>query len=115
MKEQIKSKIQSKLNDIIQSDPLIHNAYLLIQSAKKDIHWKMASGMTGNVTATADQPYPTASLGKMFTAVIITMLAEEGKLKFNDRIVDYLSADLCKDLHIYKGRNYSDGITIKQC
>lgn len=73
----------------------------------------MASGMTGNVRTTADQPYHTASIGKMFTAVIIALLAEEGKLKFNDRIVEYLSADLCKDLHIYKGTDYSDRITIK--
>lgn len=112
-KEELKSKIQKKLNDIIQSDPLIHNAYLFIHSDKNDIHWKMASGMTGNERATADQHYHTASIGKMFTAVIIAMLAEEGKLKFSDRMVDYLPAVLCEGMHIYKGKDYSDTITIE--
>lgn len=113
MKEDIKLKVQKRLDDIVQTDSMIHNAYLLVHSEENEIHWNMASGVTNQVKALADQPYHTASIGKIFTAVIIVMLAEEGKLNYDDRIVDYLPEDICRGLHVYKGTDYSNRILIK--
>jgi len=41
-----------------------------------------------------DQPNHLASVGKLFTATLIAMLKERGKLDFTDRIGPYLDADL---------------------
>ncbi|MGP4071183.1 serine hydrolase domain-containing protein [Piscibacillus sp. B03] len=113
MKEEIKLKVQNRLDDMVQTDSMIHNAYLLVHSEKNEIHWNMASGTTNQVKALADQRYHTASIGKMFTAVIIVKLAEQGKINYEDRIVDYLSEDICRGLHVCKGTDYSNRIQIK--
>jgi D-alanyl-D-alanine carboxypeptidase len=60
-----------------------------------------------------DQPNHLASVGKLFTATLIAMLCEQGKLAFTDRIGDYLDAELMKGLHVYRGRDYSNEIRIR--
>ncbi len=64
-------------------------------------------------TVHADQPNHLASVGKLFTATLIAMLYERGELDFTDRIGAYLDADLMKGLHVYRGRDYSNDITIR--
>jgi hypothetical protein len=90
---------------MVDSNPKLHNAYLLIHSEKHNIHWNMAHGHTDDMPATAEQPYHTASIGKTFTAMIIAMLVEERKISYSDPIAKYLTEDLMKDLHLYKGKD----------
>jgi D-alanyl-D-alanine carboxypeptidase len=52
-------------------------------------------------------------VGKLFTATLIAMLFEQGKLDFTDRIGDYLDSDLMNELHVYRGHDYSNEITIR--
>jgi D-alanyl-D-alanine carboxypeptidase len=54
-----------------------------------------------------------ASVGKLFTAVLVSMLVEQGRITFEDRIVDHLDAELMKGLHVVKGQDYSSQIQIK--
>jgi D-alanyl-D-alanine carboxypeptidase len=54
-----------------------------------------------------------ASVGKLFTAVLVAMLKEQGKLAFEDPIADYLEPDLLDRLHVYKGQDYSRQIRIR--
>jgi D-alanyl-D-alanine carboxypeptidase len=42
------------------------------------------------------------------------MLFDKGLLAYEDKIKDYLDPELMKGLHIYKGKDYSEDITIKQ-
>jgi D-alanyl-D-alanine carboxypeptidase len=111
--EQAKSKIEKKFKSIVEANQKISNAYLLIHSDKHNIHWNIAHGHTDNMTARAEQPYHTASVGKTFTAVIIAKLVEEGKINYDDSINKYLTNDIMKDLHVYKGTDYSQDICIK--
>lgn len=111
--EKIRLAIEKKLNGLVEANRGLHNAYLLIHSDKYNIHWNMAAGQTGNMSAHAGQPYHTASIGKAFTSVIIAMLAEQGKLNYQDPIDRYLSADIIQDLHVYRGKDYSHQIQIK--
>jgi D-alanyl-D-alanine carboxypeptidase len=112
-REEVKTKLEKKLSEIVKSDSQLYNAYLLIHSEKHDIHWNMAAGQSGDFTACADQPYHTASIAKTFTSVLIAMLEEEGKLNYHDRITKYLPEELMKELHVYKGKDYSRDITIE--
>lgn len=61
-----------------------------------------------------DQPFHVASIGKMFTATIIGILAESRLLTIGDKIAKYLSTDVLGNLFTYKGTDYSGQITIRQ-
>lgn len=111
--ELVKKEIEEKLKRKVASDPNLHNVYLLIHSDKLDIHWTMAEGNTNGVLANPHQPYHTASVGKTFTSVILAILVEKGLVKFDDPIANYLPSDILKDLHVYKGKDYTHDIQIK--
>lgn len=113
IREELKSTIEKKLQSIVDAEPNERNIFLLVHSNKLNIHWNMAFGKIGNFSANKEQSYHTASIGKVFTAVIIAKLVEEGKIAYHDRIYNYLSEDLMENLHIYKGKDYSYEIEIQ--
>ena len=105
--------LENRFRKWIQKNNQIHNAYLLIHSENQGIHLNMAEGKTDGTTAHPDQPFFIASIDKLFTSVLIGCLYEEGKLSYDDPIETYLDADLLHNLHIYKGKNYTNAIKIK--
>lgn len=68
-------------------------------------------GSSGNFSK--DQAYFIASTTKLFTTAIILRLKSEGKLTFDDKIKEYLDSSILNALHVYKGKDYSNKITIK--
>lgn len=107
-------KIESSFRKQVVKDKRVRSAYLLVHSEKLNVHLNIAEGETGNVKANINQPVHLASVGKLFTATIISILVEKGKLDFNDSISKYLDAELMDRLHYYKGTDYSNKITIRQ-
>ena len=76
---------------------------------KKDrLVWKGASG-----NLLIDQPYFIASTTKLFTTAIILKLSAESKLSLDDKINKYIDKSILTGLHIYKGKDYSEELTIK--
>ncbi|WP_408956605.1 serine hydrolase domain-containing protein [Natroniella sp. ANB-PHB2] len=63
--------------------------------------------------ANPKQPNYMASVGKLFTSTIISILFEKGELSFDDSISKYLGDELLDGLHVYKGKDYTDHIKIK--
>ena len=112
-KEKVQSLIAEHFTKIVQKDRKIHNAYLLIHSEKLGIHLNMAEGSTGSRPANAQQPYFIASIGKLFTSVLIGILVEKGMISYEDTITQFLDNNLLHNLHVYKGKNYTDNIKIK--
>lgn len=112
-REEAKSKIDERLKRLVNSNSRIYNAYLIIHSEQQDLHWTFAHGKTGGKPAIPEQSYHTASIAKTFTAVIIAMLAEKGLLDYKDPIARYLPNQIMSDLHIYKGKDYSQNILIE--
>jgi D-alanyl-D-alanine carboxypeptidase len=112
--EQVKLEIEQKLKGMVIGDQAIPNAFLLIHSDQHGIHWNMAQGRREGAAVNPEQPYHTASIAKTFTAMMIAKLVEEGKLSYQDRLEKYLADDLMKDLHNYRGNDYSHDITIQQ-
>ena len=86
-KEKIQSLITEHFTKAAQKDRKIHNAYLLIHSEKLGIHLNMAEGSTGSRPANAQQPYFIASIGKLFTSVLMGILVEKGMISYEDTIV----------------------------
>jgi D-alanyl-D-alanine carboxypeptidase len=111
--DQAKKSIEEKFTKMVDSSDKIPSGYLLIHSDKHSIHWSMAHGQTESAAAHADQPYHTASIGKIFTAALIALLVQDGKIHYSDPISKYLSDELLDGLHIYKGIEYSKDITVE--
>ncbi|MDX8047255.1 serine hydrolase domain-containing protein [Gracilibacillus sp. S3-1-1] len=105
--------LENRFRKMIQKDKNIKNAYMLIHSEKQGIHVNMAEGSTGSFPAHPEQPYFIASIDKMFTSVIIGSLEEQEKLSYEDSIASYLDPDLLHNLHLYKGKDYTNEIKIK--
>ena len=113
------TRIASSLRRLVAANAKIHNAYLLVHSEKRGLHLNLAEGQTHTpqgdiVPAHPQQPVFMASVGKLFTAVLVGMLVEEGRLDFDSRISEYLDADLMDGLHVYKGEDYSAQIRVGQ-
>lgn len=60
-----------------------------------------------------DQKYLIASVTKLFATTVLLNLIAEGKISFEDKISIYLPKEYIEGLHVYKGIEYSDKLTIK--
>jgi D-alanyl-D-alanine carboxypeptidase len=109
----VQSRIETAFRRQTRKDDRIRNAYLLVYSDRLGIDLRAAEGRTGSFAASTEQPLYLASVGKLFTATIVSMLYEKGELAFGDRIARYLDAELMDGLHVYKGKDYSDEIEIR--
>jgi D-alanyl-D-alanine carboxypeptidase len=109
----LESKIELSFRNQVKNDKRVKNAYLLVHSEKLGTDLNIAEGKTGDIQANPKQANHLASVGKLFTATIIGMLHDKGLLNFDDKIEQYLDADLMSGLHIYRGKEYSGHITIK--
>ena len=69
------------------------------------------SGSAGDMEN--EQPFFIASTTKLFTTAIILHLVSENKLTLEDKIGRYLDDDVMQGLHLYKGVDYSNEITVR--
>ena len=112
-KNDLKAELEELLRKRMRKGDKEANAYLLVHSEPLDIHVNLAKGKTGETPANPKQPNYMASVGKLFTSTLVSTLYEEDKLSFEDRIGKYLDDDILEGLHVYRGRDYSDQIRIK--
>ena len=112
-KEETEKSIENAFRKKVKKDPKINNAYLLVHSDKLGLHLNIAEGSTDDMPADPRQPNYMASVGKLFTSTLVSMLYEEGKLSFEDSISEYLDDDILDGLHVYKGEDYTDKIKVK--
>lgn len=85
----------------------IHESVLVVENAAGDVSCRLAYGGKDSNT-----PILTASVTKLFTTACIFMLQEQGKLMLDDKLAKYLSEDIMRQLHIYKGQDFSNTITL---
>ncbi|MFW5695441.1 MAG: serine hydrolase domain-containing protein, partial [Alkalispirochaeta sp.] len=107
------STIETAFRKQVRGDRTVRRAFLRVSSPKVGVDLTAAESGTGEAVH-EEQPNHLASVGKLFTATVIAMLHERGALSFSDRIADYLDPELMKGLHVYRGRDYSGEITIRQ-
>lgn len=101
----IEKSFQTILDKTIDDQKIFGTSFAI---KKDNVIWQ---GVSGNLTI--DQPYFIASTTKLFTTAIIMKLRAEGILNFDDKIGKYLDTSTLNKLHFYKGKEYSEEITIK--
>lgn len=109
-------KITTLFENLVSSDQQIVNAHLLVHSDKSQIHLNLAGGnpkTPPDDTIQVGQPVFMASVGKLFTAVMIAMLCERGDLAFDHRIADIVDTEMLGGLHVFKGKDYTDQIRLR--
>lgn len=99
----------TKLQKIINSAIDNKKVYGTVVTISKDREqW---TGSAGNFIN--NQLYFIASTTKIYVSALIFNLEIQGKLNIHDTISNYLSVETMKDLHVYKGIDYSSKISIK--
>ncbi len=92
-------------------------AVLMIDAPDMNFTWKGAAGMAdpdAGLEMVADDQFIISSGTKMFTAVTVLKLAEQGKLNLDDPISQYLPEELVARLHILDDQSLGETITVRQ-
>lgn len=93
----------------------VHNAFLLVHSDRMAYHWNLVGGSFQNgEPVTSANRFHSASIGKTFTATLVAMLVEEGRLRFSDGLSAHLPPATWQGLHVHEGVDHSADITIAQ-
>lgn len=85
----------------------IHGAVFHVSTGESDDAW---SGASGNLNV--DSRYYIASINKLLVSAVILNLIHEGRLSFDDSLSRYMPLNQMKGLHVYRGVDYSNEITI---
>ncbi|UCE07521.1 MAG: beta-lactamase family protein [bacterium] len=85
----------------------IYGAVFYVSSDDNSIDLISASG---NIKQ--DSQYYIASINKFFVSSIILELCTKNKLDLHDKISKYLAEEVIRGLHIYKGKEYSNDLSI---
>ena len=112
----VEAKLQDFVNKMVEKDKKIYNALLSISTGNGKFKWSGAAGIANKekeIPMTTETPFFIASITKMFTATIIMKLYEEKKISLDDTIGNFLPETHVKEIHIYKGVDYTDSITIR--
>lgn len=102
---QKEKSLQAVLEKCVDKKKIFGTSFAL---KKGDFIWK---GASGNIAS--NEQYFIASTTKLFTTAIILYLKSTKKLKLKDKIEKYLESSILKQLHIYKGVDYSSILTIE--
>lgn len=113
---QVPSNMERKLDSLFEktlTKEQLRNGVFSLDFLALDFKKSWVSGEYKNgQKVETDSPFYTASLGKTFTAVTITLLVEEGKLSFEDLMHQYLPDSFTRGLHVWNNKDWTKEITI---
>ncbi len=105
-------ELQRKLNGQLEGDGARH-AVLLVSSPKLEMNEVCVAGERApNEPMTAQTPFLSASIGKLFVATATLALARRGELSLSDPITRWVERDALSGLPIDGGDSSLDGVTI---
>jgi CubicO group peptidase (beta-lactamase class C family) len=85
-----------------------HGVILRVSSGDGRLDFKGSAGV-----ATPDTRFPIASITKMFTAVLVMQLADEGRLNLDQTVQSILTDMDLSRLHVVKGVDHGPALTIR--
>jgi len=113
----LSQEMQYLVTELVEKDKSVRNCVLSVMKGDVSFSWSGAAGIAnqdGQVPMTKDTPIYIASVTKLYTATAIMRLYEKGLLSLDDPISKYLPKELIQGIHVYKGKDYSREITIKE-
>jgi D-alanyl-D-alanine carboxypeptidase len=113
----LNQEIQYLVSGLVEKDKSVRNCVLSVMKGDGSFSWSGAAGITsqnGQLPMTKDTPIYIASITKLYTATAIMRLYEKGALSLDDSMSKYLPKEYIQGIHVYKGKDYSYEITIKE-
>lgn len=107
-----RSEIEQRFQKTFKGTKHSKTATLLVHSDRLDLHISSATGAAGGVPTEAQQPFHAASIGKLFTAVLVFQFVEQGKLQLNDPVEKILGHDVLRQLFVFDGTDWSDKVSV---
>ncbi|MCC5940322.1 MAG: beta-lactamase family protein [Balneolaceae bacterium] len=110
-------KISEKLDRLFQKTVEKRPGKQLISYVEKgdgSFRWSSSAGSAEDGSPVHEHtPFFIASIDKLINAALLIQLIEEGSVHLDSPFVDYLPESLSKDLHLYKGRDYTGSVTVR--
>lgn len=104
IKEEFLNEVVKKIAD--KKD--VFSAVLCVESGDNKFSWTGAAG-----DMQKDSQYFIASVTKLYVTAVIMSLVEEERIELDDKISKYLPEEFMQGLHVLKGVDYSNDITVK--
>lgn len=115
--DSINQKLDYLVTELVEKDSSVRNCVLSVLKNDSSYFWSGAAGIASQenqLPMTKETQIYIASITKLYTATVIMKLYENEIISLDDPISKYLPEELYRGIHIYKGIDYSNKITIKQ-
>ncbi|HLU31624.1 MAG TPA: serine hydrolase domain-containing protein [Acidimicrobiia bacterium] len=108
-------RLSSLLRLTVERKRHIRHGLLGVAFLDRGENWLGAHGVLDpeGTPAEPGSRYPIASVTKLYTATITMRLVEDGRLRLEDRMVDVLPEEVTRRLHVRKGVDRTDLITVE--
>jgi D-alanyl-D-alanine carboxypeptidase len=115
--DNLSQEMERLVSGIVESNRSVRSCVLSVTKGDGSFSWSGSAGIAsqnGQVPMTKDTLIFIASITKLYTATAIMRLSEKGALSLDDPMSKYLPEKLIQGIHLYKGKDYSHSITIKE-
>lgn len=113
----LNKELEYIFSNFVKKNKSIKNGVISVMKGDGSFFWTGSAGIAyqkNQKVMRNDTPICIASITKLYTATAIMQLYERGLISLDDPMSKYLPYELIKGIHIYKGKDYSQSITIKE-
>lgn len=108
MATKLKDELLNNVIKEIAEKKGVSSAVFCVEKGDNSYSWR---GAVGDMQE--DSLYFIASVTKLYVTAVIMRLVHEGKIELEDTIGKYLPGEYMEGLHVYKGVDYSNDITVQ--
>jgi D-alanyl-D-alanine carboxypeptidase len=113
--DELSSRLDLLLVSAVDGGRYIRHGLAAVAAADGTWSWHGAHGVLDpeGTPATTMSRYPVASVTKLYTAVVVMRLVEQGRVRLTDRMVDILVPEVTTGLHVLGGVDRTAEITVE--
>lgn len=114
--QEASAELENLLRNKVARDDALRNGVLLVDAPALGIDGAWATGVAyerNGTEMTAETPFLSASIGKLFTAATVLALAEEGVLSLDDSMTVWLPAEVYEGIPVKGGDAALSDVTVR--